>query len=129
MTKVTISVSPELAKKFLNDEERTLGQLEQQTANQRELVAKLRLDIYGKNGSESVAHLPLAIVKDPKSKRAKRGDSDRVIASFLDSQRGLKFTHAQIVEKTGTSTSSAFRSLHRLVKDGKAKKENNFFYI
>lgn len=63
---------------------------------------------------ETLSVMPAALAKDTKDGRAKKGESERVILGFLAENKPHRFAASVIINKTGVSATSTWRTLLKL---------------
>lgn len=117
MKGVTLTVSPEVAKKLLSICEAEVLELDVKLEWKRRELEQLRNAV--NHGTEPVESLPLSVSKNPESGRAPKGASERAILAFLESHKGSGWRAAEIAEKTGTSLTTTIRILKKLGGEGK----------
>lgn len=119
MNNVTISLSPDTAKKLLAICEEEIAALERQLVEKRREYEQIK----------KAASMPIVIDRSPESNRARKGEAREAVVTVLKSRKGERLSHKQISDITGAAMSSVYRALRLLAKEGAVQTEHGRYFI
>jgi hypothetical protein len=124
MKAITVTISPEIAQKMLAICEGQLVELRRKAEEKTREIAGLKKAVSGLTAAP-VESLPIFVIKNPESGRARKGESGKAILVFVQTHRGSAWSATEIARQTGTKLSTTIRELKKLAHAGTVDRAGN----